>query len=216
MKTYNDQEKSSLKANLRAYYDNHAAERDSGQKQDWKIAERRRFVELLKKESAESLLEIGAGPGQDAEYFVSQGFTVTAIDISEKHVGLCKAKGINAIQMDVHDLGKLDREFDAVFSLNALLHVPRQDIEKVFACIKGRLKPGGYFSLGVYGGKNLEDEFVQNEKNEKRFFSFFEFEDYRTILEKYFTIVSSALLHKGTDLEHHSFILRKQSNRAKP
>ncbi|HJT55010.1 MAG TPA: hypothetical protein VJ761_00835 [Ktedonobacteraceae bacterium] len=48
--------------NLRmAYSRESASERDRMGKEDWKVAERQQFLDLLKQEGKQTLLEIGAG-----------------------------------------------------------------------------------------------------------------------------------------------------------
>ena len=63
---------------LRSAYDGSAAERDAGIKEDWKLAERQSFLQLLRKEGRTSLLEVGAGTGQDSLYFKEHGASVAA------------------------------------------------------------------------------------------------------------------------------------------
>jgi len=55
-----------IKSDLRAYYDQEAEFRNLHEKQEWKIAQRKVFSNLAVHENKKTLLEIGAGTGQDS------------------------------------------------------------------------------------------------------------------------------------------------------
>src|SRR3990172_8735086 len=78
--------------------------RETNQPQPWKLAGRQAFLELLKGSGVVSLLEVGAGTGQDAAFFASQGLEVLATDLTEENVATCRRKGIRAEVMDACDL----------------------------------------------------------------------------------------------------------------
>jgi ubiquinone/menaquinone biosynthesis C-methylase UbiE len=98
------------------------------------------FLERLSGEKKNNLLEIGAGTGIDGKFFKDNGFDVTCIDLSEVMVRFCRDKDLNATVMDLYNLDFPDRQFDAVYALNCLLHVPKHDIRKVFIEISRVLK----------------------------------------------------------------------------
>ena len=134
---------------LREAYDGGAAWRDGVSKEPWKLAERQAFGERLA--PGARLLEIGAGTGQDSAYFQAEGFAVVAADLSAAMVERCRAKGIEAHVMDFLHLDFPAEEFDAVFAMNCLLHVPNHDLPAVLAAVRAVLRPGGLFFVGVYG-----------------------------------------------------------------
>ena len=110
---------------LRAAYTRESAEqRENTQKEDWKIAERQRFVALLQQEGKKNLLEIGAGTGKDGLFFQQNGLRVICTDLSPDMIALCRAKGLEAYVMDFLHLDFAPASFDAVYALNCLLHVP--------------------------------------------------------------------------------------------
>jgi hypothetical protein len=92
-----------------------------------------------------------------------------------------------------------------------LLHIPKKDLHDTLVKIKRVLKKEGLFYIGVYGGINVEKEFLQDDGIHKRFFSFYEFNDYLEIVQKHFNVEYSNIIHKNTKLEFHSFILRKEN-----
>ncbi|MEN8172784.1 MAG: methyltransferase domain-containing protein, partial [Chloroflexota bacterium] len=79
-----------LRSDLREAYNKKARERDGQAAQDWKLAERRQFLELLIQEGKKKLLEIGGGTGNDSLYFQEQGLEVVCTDLSPEMVKLCK------------------------------------------------------------------------------------------------------------------------------
>lgn len=139
---------------------------------DWKILVRKKFLDLLKNENKNTLLEIGAGIGTDAKYFKDNGLEVLAIDISEGMINEARNLGVNAKVMDLYDINKLGQTFDAIYSMNVMLHVPRKDLRLVLTKIKEVLNPNGLFYYGTYGG--VTEELVLNSKKTNflpRFFS---------------------------------------------
>jgi len=76
-------------------------------------------------ESKKTLIEIGAGTGQDSIYFVDNGLKVMAIDLSGAMVRICNEKGVVAYELNMYDLSTLNRKFDCVWSMNSLLHIPK-------------------------------------------------------------------------------------------
>lgn len=137
---------------LTNYYNGDASRRDRGEKSDWKVEERARFLDALRDEGKRTLLEVGAGTGQDSLFFRQAGLTVTATDLSPVMVEHCRAKGLEAHVMDFLGLEFDDASFDAIYSLNCLLHVPRETLPEVLLNLQRLLAPGGLFYLGVYGG----------------------------------------------------------------
>src|SRR5258708_21695202 len=66
----------------RAYSRESASGRDQAGKEDWKVAERQQFLDLLKREGKKTLLEIGAGTGTDGLFFQNSGMRVGCPDLS--------------------------------------------------------------------------------------------------------------------------------------
>ena len=142
-----------LRADLRESYGRKARERDLNAVPPWKAEERRRFLALLQDEGGSTLLELGAGPGKDGEFFRDHGLDVLCTDLSPEIVALCEDKGLAARVMDFSDLDLPPETFDAVYALNCLLHIPDGELPAVLRGIRAVLKSGGLFYLGVYGGK---------------------------------------------------------------
>ena len=158
---------------LRAAYDGSAAERDrTAGRQRFKRDERAVFLDRLRAAEAGTLLEIGAGTGQDSVYFRDEGLDVVAVDLSPAMVERCRAKGLRAYPRDFLHLGFDPESFDAVYAMNCLLHVPNADLPEVLRAVRTVLKPGGLFFVGLWGGLAQEGVFAEDRQVPPRFFAF--------------------------------------------
>ncbi|MCA2213014.1 class I SAM-dependent methyltransferase [Jidongwangia harbinensis] len=156
---------------LRAAYDGGAAERDGMPKQQFKLDERAAFLDRLRVAEARSLLEIGAGTGQDAAFFAAAGLRVVALDASPEMVARCRGKGLEAHVRDARRPGFPPASFDAVFTLNCLLHVPNADLPEVLRAVRDVVRPGGLVYVGLWGGRSSEGEIETDHLVPKRFFA---------------------------------------------
>jgi SAM-dependent methyltransferase len=159
-------------AQLRPAYDRSAAERDVGEKSEWKLTERRAFLERLRAEGKNRLLEMGAGTGQDGLFFQEHGLAVVATDLASAMVARCLAKGLEAHVMDFLNLDFPPGSFDAGYAFNCLLHVPDADLPAVLVGIRRVLAPGALLYVGMYGGEDFEGILPDDWHTPARFFSF--------------------------------------------
>ncbi len=180
---------SELKANLIESYNKYAQEREAGSMDGWRIEKRMDFLSLLKDEGKQSLLEIGAGTGKDSLFFQENGVDVTCIDLSPEMVKFCKLKGLSAQVMDMMDLKFPENSFDAVYTFNSLLHIPKTDLPLVLKNIQTVLKPNGLFHLGIYGKEaEFEGIWEKDSYTPKRFFAFYSDENIKQITAQYFQL----------------------------
>lgn len=203
--------RSELKESLRQAYNGNASDRDKGDMHHWKLPVRESFLQRLLRENKASLLEIGAGPGKDSRFFADHGLDVTAADLSENMIELCRQKGLRAQVLDFFHLNELGRTFDAVWSMNCLLHVPKADLDTVLQQIDDVLNPSGLFHMGVYGGKDFEGIREEDICEPKRFFSFFTHENLKAVLEQRFEIVEFTVIDTEDENAFQSVVLRKRT-----
>jgi SAM-dependent methyltransferase len=190
-------EDSDVVARLRQAYDRGAADRDRTDKEPWKLAEREAFLARMRERRCTRLLEIGAGTGQDSEFFQRNGLDVVAVDLSPAMVERCREKGIAARVMDFRHPDFEPESFDAVYALNSLLHVPNAELPDVLSAVREVLRPGGLFFLGVYGGQE-EEGFAEHDWHQPpRFFSFRTDEQLQRYARRSFEIVD----FHGVDLD---------------
>lgn len=162
----------SHRRDLVAAYQAKSLDRDNSTPSGFKVTERQHFRDCLEIEGVESLLEIGCGAGHDARFFGDSGFSVHAIDATPAMVRLTQQKGISAEVLDCCELDSHDRIYDAIYSMNCLLHVPNRDLDDILGSIVGRLRPNGLFYLGLWGGDDFEGVWEDDSYCPKRFFSF--------------------------------------------
>jgi SAM-dependent methyltransferase len=187
----NDDRYNEIATSLQAAYDKSAMDRNRGEKNFWKLAERKAFYNLCHVEGKARLLEIGAGAGQDSQFFREQGLRVTAIDLSPVMVQFCQARGLDAFVMNVLDMQFEDNSFDAVYSLNCLLHIPHAHLGKAIHNIARVLTAGGLFWLAVYAGTDSEGIHEQDWHEPKRFFALRSKQTMEKYLQADFQILAS-------------------------
>ena len=198
---------------IRTAYDGRAAWRDLQEKADWKQAERAGFLRRLQDEGCSRLLEVGAGTGQDSVFFRDHGLDVVAIDLSPAMVARCREKGIDGRVMDVARLGFPPDSFDAVYTLNCLLHVPNARLPAVLEAIAGLIRPGGLLFLGLYGGRDEEGIADDDNYDPPRFFSWRTDEQIQQFARRRFDIVDFHVV--APERQHfQSLTLRRPSRRS--
>ncbi len=149
------------------------------------------IVEYLPKNG--TLLDLGAGQGQDSVYFAQAGFAVFSTDIE---VGIIERadeyskeffgkldKPRPGMRFQVVDLQKKfpfeENTFNIVYSHLALHYFNKESTEKLFSEIYRVLKPGGVLAFLVNSvsdpefntGKKLEEGYFDTEGTHKRYFS---------------------------------------------
>ncbi len=191
-------------------YEKYAHERASHSPDEFKVRERAEFLRLLKAEERETLLEIGCGHGQDAQFFQSQGCQVLAVDNAPTMVKLTAEKGIPAQVLDCYDLDQINQHFDAVYTMNCLLHIPKQDFDRVLRLISERLNGNGLMYLGIWGDQDFEGIWEHDRYEPKRFFSFWKTEALLEVLQQSFRLEYYRRLEPHSGRIFNSFILRKQ------
>ncbi|MEX1143625.1 MAG: class I SAM-dependent methyltransferase [Anaerolineales bacterium] len=194
---------------LQQAYTANVKERDTSLPQPWKLAERAAFLQALQVKGAGSLLELGAGTGQDAAFFAAHGLEVLATDLTAENVAACRQKGLHAEVMDVCDLRLPAAGFDAAYSLNCLLHLAKAEFPLAIENIHRVLKLGGLLYLGLYGGMDSEGVYQEDSYEPKRFFSFWTDEGLRNAVAPLFDIFSftAVELEEGSELHFQSLIL---------
>ena len=199
-----------VKSNLKKYYDQEAELRNSSEKEEWKKNQRARFYSYIKAEGKKSLLEIGAGTGNDSRFFMDCGLSVIAIDLSSEMVKLCKEKNIEAYELDFYNISNLNKKFDYIWSMNSLLHVPKTDLLQVLNEINMVLNEKGLFYMGVYGGVDTESDFVNEVTDTPRFFSYYSESKLKEVLSDVFEIIEFEQIDVGRDTDFQAVIMRKK------
>lgn len=136
-----------------------------------------------------SLLDLGAGQGQDSRFFAKHGFEVTSTDLTPTPLELSKKlsekEGLTIAFQEVDISRQLPFEnnaFDIVYSHMALHYFDKKVTERLFAEIHRVLKPNGIFATLLNtvedaeatnsDFKKIEQDLYQNPSGiTKRYFS---------------------------------------------
>ena len=199
-----------IKSNLMIFYNEDAKRRNESEKQEWKLFFRKEFCNFALNENKRTLLELGAGTGHDSVYFQEQGFDVIAVDLSGDMVELCLEKGITAYILDFYNIFAIRKKFDCIWAMNSLLHVPKSELKDVLYTIDSALNEDGLFYMGVYGGRDTEEEFTNEVSDIPRFFSFYTESMLQNILQDFFEIITFKQIKVERDLAFQSVIMRKK------
>ncbi|HEX8060316.1 MAG TPA: methyltransferase domain-containing protein [Cyclobacteriaceae bacterium] len=94
------------------------------------------------------ILELNAGTGIDAKYFISQGHSVLATDLSDGMINELTKKGLTAKQLSYENVNEIEGKFDYVFSnfggLNCI-----DDLHKVTRNLLQLLNTNGYVTCVI-------------------------------------------------------------------
>lgn len=98
------------------------------------------------------VLEIGSGPGWDADALDEAGLRVRRTDITQAFIDLQQERGKQVDRLDVvvDDLGG---PYDGIVALAVLQHVPKQQLPGVLARMAAALRSGGALLLAVRTGE---------------------------------------------------------------
>ncbi len=198
-----------IKASLIQTYNNYADERSSKSEiEPWKVKEREAFLHAMQDNNSLTMLEIGAGPGKDSIFFKVHGFQVVCTDLSPEMVRICEERGLDARVMDYYNLDFPAASFDAIYAMNCLLHVPKDQIRAVLGEIHRVMTPQGLFYMGVYGGQDSEGVWEKDSYEPKRFFSFYTDEKMRELVEEYYQVESfNVVKYQPEGLHYQSMLL---------
>ena len=190
-------------------YEKYAHERAAHSPDTFKVRERSEFLKFLQDEGRETLLEIGCGPGGDALFFQNQGLRVLAVDNAPTMVKLTAEKGVPARVLDCYNLDEINERFDAVYTMNCLLHIPKRDFDQVLDLISGRLNENGIMYIGIWGDQNFEGIWEKDRYVPKRFFSFWKTEALLEVLQRSFKLEYYRRLEPHEGRIFNSIVVRK-------
>lgn len=97
------------------------------------------------------ILEIGSGPGWEADFLETLGVSVRRTDATRRFLEIQAERGKQGDLLNVitDDLGG---PYDAVVALCVLIHVPRDQIDQVLTRIAQALRPDGAFLVSMRDG----------------------------------------------------------------
>ena len=106
-----------------------------------------------------TLLDIGAGDGNDAMFMAQKGFRVTCVDYSKEAMKKLRFKAkkprltVNCLTEDIRKF-KYASKFDVIMSFATLHFMGQKDIIKVIKKMKSNTKPGGINAISAFTERN--------------------------------------------------------------
>ncbi|MFZ3020015.1 MAG: class I SAM-dependent methyltransferase [Minisyncoccia bacterium] len=163
-----------------------------------------KFLSLLPKDA--TILDIGCGAGQKTRYISKKGYKVIGADFSEKMIEIAQkqAPEINFEVLDIYEIDKFHKTFDAIFAQAVLLHIPKARVEEVLLKIKSRLNQNGLLYIAV---KAVRDDGIEEHTKQEndygykyeRFFSYYTMSE----LEKYLSNLNMEVIWKTSTASGH-------------
>lgn len=146
------------------------------------LPERERFISLLSNRA--HILDVGCGPGRDAEYFTAKGFRVTGVDFSEKLLAIAKVRIPQATfyKQDFRRLRFPKGSFDGIWACASLLHLKRREVPEVLKKFFQLLKSGGTLFIMVREGDGETDVAEELSSYLSRHFTYFQQEELKDLV----------------------------------
>jgi SAM-dependent methyltransferase len=144
-----------------------------------------RFTSLI---PGKLILDLGCGSGDHSVELEKRGGKVTAVDLSDSMLALCKQKGIHVVKMDIEQLQFSPGSFDGIWSVTSLLHIPKSRLPAVIEKLHTILVTDGVLFVTVKQGDG--ECFVPDKQStSKRYFSFFNQEELVSLFQQKFEIL---------------------------
>ena len=87
--------------------------------------------------------DLGCGPGRDLALLQATGTPCVGVDLSAGMVGVARRAGLPVVRGDLRRPPLRPASLAAVYSVAALLHVPREDVPATLLAWRALLRPGG-------------------------------------------------------------------------
>lgn len=137
------------------------------------------FITELK---GKKVLDIGSGPGRDAEIFRKAGLDITCVDASDAMVALTAKKGLPSILGNFLNLPFENESNDGVWAYTSLLHISKHEVPKALQEISRVLKKDGVFGLGMIEGEGEEERLSMGD-GYPRHFAYFTREELKRLAQ---------------------------------
>lgn len=193
-------------ANLRSFYDQDAHRRAGRDLRGPRLDYRRRFLDALGPLSR-SVLEVGCGPGKDAQAFVAAGHRYAGLDLSHVHARYTLAAGAPALQGSLMALPIVDDAVDAAWSMSTYMHVPDVDIEAALTELARVVRPDGLIGIAAWGGLGTVVMAEDVDFDPPRFFALRHHDEMRAHYGALGHIEHEEVLPPGTDGWEYLFVI---------
>jgi SAM-dependent methyltransferase len=128
---------------------------------------------------AASVLELGSGPGRDAELLERRGLRVDRTDATPAFVEMMRADGHKARRLDIRT-DDFDGPYDVVLANAVLLHLTRPEFATALRKARAAVRAGGLLAITLKEGDG--DEWRTHKLDRPRFFTYWREPDLRAEL----------------------------------
>lgn len=140
------------------------------------------------------ILDIGCAYGKHAQYFTSQGYQVTGIDLTNAFLKEARKQVPEAtfLSMDMRNLTFPNDSFDGIWCAAVLHHIAKTEAPSTLAGWARVLAPQGILYISVKHG--TEEGYEQSDM--KRYFAHYEPEELsKLVTEAGFKVLSTSVSH---------------------
>ena len=139
--------------------------------------------------ASETILEVGAGPGEVAAFLMEQGATCLATDLSPEMVAVGKhcCPELDFEVQDFFNLAYKEASFAAVLAFYAIVNLQLEEVPAMLKEVFRVLKPGGLFFLSFHIKEEEDTVYVENffsEEQNPLTFYYFDVEDVCDMLKE--------------------------------
>lgn len=171
------------------------------------------LINLLPRKA--KILDLGCGAGIPTTKILAQYYQVVGVDISEKQIQLARKNVPEAkfIKTDMLEVDLPDNSFDAIVSLYAIIHIPREHHQELLRKIRKMLKPDGYF-LATMGVSDLKEAKEENWLGAPMYWSHFDKKRNLEMLQQAgFEVIKAKVEVEKEDREEvkHLYVLAKKA-----
>jgi SAM-dependent methyltransferase len=129
-----------------------------------------------------TIVDIGCGPGRDAQPLTNAGCSVVALDLSLPMVAEARKRFQGSLLVaDMRVLPFQAASFDGAWVCASLLHLPKREVPTTLRLIRATLKSEGILFVGVKEGTG---EKFRSRDGHKRFFSFYSEDEICTLMNQ--------------------------------
>lgn len=129
-----------------------------------------------------NLVDVGCASGRDAQMLVEAGYSYLGVDYSESMIDLAREKHPERdFEVgDMYDLSAFGR-FDVVWAIASVLHIKKENVDKVLASLKAALKEDGVLVVALKMGDAEDIETFDD--GSKRLMVYWKEDEFRQHLE---------------------------------
>ncbi len=146
--------------------------------------EREKFMTLVKRGG--KILDAGCGSGRDVNFFASQGYRVTGIDLSTELLAYAEEhaeENADFFSMDLRNITFSDGSFDGIWACASLLHLTHGEIGPVLERFHGLIVSGGAMMLLMKKGTGERLATSTTITTDTRFFAYYSEEELLTLVK---------------------------------